>query len=82
MRVSFGNTSFCIAETPSGVLLYDLKGSGSVEDMVRVVRGAKAMAQSTRVYLSVDEDNPMKDRLLAIYKRLGARQVATVLEVE
>ena len=77
-----GSVSLEVHETPDAIYLHSMEGSGNVADMRMVVRAVKRLAKQRKVYLTVDMDNPKREKLMKNYERLGATALAVLLEVK
>lgn len=63
------------------IVLSHLEGEGDASDLLQLIRSVQEGAKDSKIYLSVDSDNPRKEQLLNVYKKLGSKEIATILEV-
>lgn len=78
----FGSASFKGQFIDGTLYLSGLESEGNVSDLLAIVAAVKEIAKSIPVILSVDSDNPKREKLMKFYKRYGAEEVITLLRVK
>lgn len=80
-ELSYGSARCNAVYHEGSIVLSDLTGEGSPEDLLALIRSVQDQAKETKIYLSVDTQNPRMEQLMRTYVKLGAKEVARILEV-
>lgn len=81
MTVSEGSASIQVDIAFDRFVAHDLVSGGNPQDLITVLRKVQQMATIEPIWVTIDEDNPDKERLLKLYRRFGAKPVLTWLKV-
>ncbi len=81
MTVTEGSATIEIDRLYERWVAHDLVSGGNPQDLIGLLRKVQQMATIEPIWLTIDEDNPDKDRLLKLYERMGAKPVITWLVV-
>jgi len=77
----FGTAHIRAYEFEGALVVSDLQGEGNPGDLLAAFRAIQEVAKVRPVFLTVSHDNPRKEQLMRVYKRLGAKENAMLFTV-
>lgn len=80
-EVWHGSVRAEVIQQGDALVFHSLESGGNAGDLRAFCRYVRQIAQAVPVYLSVDMDNPKKEKLMRLYESFGAKATAVVMEV-